>query len=315
MAVIGIDEGASKTAGILWSEGRIEESVRLRTDTTSSETVLAGLVEACSSLMDRASSRGIEASGIGIGVAGYIDFAQGMVSDAPNQPLHDYPIRDMLARELAKPVYVDNDANLAALAEARLGAGKDSRYLLHLTLGTGIGGGIVIDGQLYRGAKGSAGEFGDITIMEGGPQCNSGHRGCLEALSSGTAIYRRVEHLAAEGVASDMIADFLENPESFGAHTVCRHAEQKDTLALDILREAGGHLGYGIATLVNIFNPDVVTLSGGLLDCYPYMAEEMYRAYEENAIPISRRHARILTSTLGKDGGSLGAALLALENS
>ncbi len=313
MAVIGIDEGASKTAGILLAEGRIEGRVRLRTDTSSSQAVLAGLLAACSHLMDEAASRRIEVSGIGVGVAGFIDFEAGVVTDAPNQPLHDFPIRDLLAREVGKPVCVDNDANLAALAEARLGAGKDSRYLIHLTLGTGIGGGIALDGHLYRGALGSAGEFGHIIIVEGGPQCNSGHHGCLEALASGTALYRRVEELAAGGVESAMTEDFLKNPESFTAGDICRHADSNDSFAIDILAEAGKHLGSGIATLVNIFNPDVVTLSGGLLECFHYMEGEMRRAYEENAIPISRRHARILTTALGDDGGQWGAALLALE--
>lgn len=313
MAVIGIDAGGSKTAGILLDEGRVEGKAWHPTDTSSSERVLEGLVEICSQLMSKAHLRGIEVSAIGLGIAGYIDYTNGIVTEAPNLPLCDFPVRELLSNRLGRPVHVDNDANLAALAEARIGAGKGHRHLVHFTLGTGIGGGAVFDGRLYRGAVGSAGEFGHIIVLEDGPQCNSGHHGCLEALASGIALYRRVEELAVAGVKSPMIEDFLKNPDAFSAEDISHYADLGEGFACQILAEAGRHLGYGIATLVNIFNPDIVTLSGGLLACLDHMEGEMRRTYEENTVPISRRHARILTSVLDEDGGSLGAAILAIE--
>jgi glucokinase len=314
LAVIGIDVGGSKTAGILWDEGQMQAGYWQATDRTSSDAVLRGLVDTCLGLLTEADERGLEVSAVGLGIAGFIDFDRGIVTQSPNLPLNDFPVRDLLMSATGKRIFVDNDANVAALAEARLGAGKGVRYLIHLTLGTGIGGGIVLDGKLYRGASGSAAEFGFMIVSEGGPESNAGFPGCLEALSSGTAIHKRVEELAAKGEKSPMVSDFLKDPEAFSADDVCKYADVHDGSAIEILRDAGKHLGSGIASLVNIFNPDVVTLSGGLLDCFQYMEADMRRVFEESTVPISREHTRILTTTLGEHGGQLGAAILALES-
>ncbi len=311
MAVLGIDLGGTKTAGILYHHGEIVERYRSTTDITSSETVIQSIISACSRLLEAARSRGMEVKSIGLGIAGFIDFERGVVTEAPNHPLHEAPVKDILQDSFQLPVVVDNDANVAALAEARLGAGRGSRYLVHLTLGTGIGGGIVIDGEVYRGAQGAAAELGHMIIDENGPICNCGSRGCLEALASGVAIYKRVEELSWTKKRSPMLDEFRNDPLSFRAEAVERHASMGDELALAILRDAGKHLGVGITSIINIFNPDAVTLSGGLLGCFRFMEEEMRLTVDGMAIPISRRHARILTSTLGEDGGTLGAAILA----
>ena len=314
MAVIGIDLGGTKTAGLVLQKGRIEERHRLQTDCSSQRSVIRGLLEVCSHLLEKAAAGGSGVEAVGLGIAGFIDFERGVVTEAPNHPLRDAPLRDLVQQEFGLPTFLDNDANLAALAEARLGAGKGARHLVHLTLGTGIGGGIVMDGRVYRGALGAAAELGHMIILEDGPPCNCGAHGCLESLVSGVAIYRRVEELAVTGHKSPAIEEFLAAPEAFDAEALCRHADAGDELARNILEEAGGHLGTGIASLVNIFNPDAVTLSGGLLGCYHHMEGSMRRAVEGSAIPISRRHVRILTGILGEDGGTLGAALLASES-
>lgn len=311
MAVLGIDLGGTKTAGILYHQGDILERYRSTTDISSSETVIDGIKTACSRLLESARSKGLAVESIGLGIAGFIDFERGVVTDAPNHPLHEAPVRDILQDAFGKPVIVDNDANAAALAEARLGAGKGSRYLVHLTLGTGIGGGIIIDGEVYRGAQGAAAELGHMIIDENGPICNCGARGCLEALASGVAIYKRVEELSWTKKRSPMLDEFRSDPLSFRAEAVERHASAGDEYALEILRNAGKHLGVGITSIINIFNPDAVTLSGGLLGCFRFMEDEMRLTVEGMAIPISRKHAKIMTSTLGEDGGTLGAALLA----
>jgi glucokinase len=152
-----------------------------------------------------------------------------------------------------------------------------------------------------------------MIIKEDGPPCNCGARGCLEALASGVAIYRQVERLASMNVDSPMVEDFMKDPLAFEAGDVCRHADEGDRFALSVLRDAGRYLGIGIATLINIFNPDAVTLSGGLLGCFHHMEEEMQREVRESAIPISGKHARILRGILGEDTGPLGAALLTRE--
>lgn len=313
MAVVGIDLGGTKTAGLVLHDGKIEERYRQETDASSQESVLQGLLEVCSYLLEWAGSRGIGVDAVGLGIAGFIDFERGVVTDAPNHPLRDAPVRDILEEKSGLPTFVDNDANVAALAEARMGAGKGSRHLVHLTLGTGIGGGIIMDGKIYRGALGAAAELGHMIILEDGPPCNCGAKGCLESLASGIAIYRRVKELAESGVRTPAIEAFLADPEIFDAQALCRFADDGDDRAREILEDAGRHLGTGVAGLVNIFNPDAVTLSGGLLGCYHLMEERMRISFEGSAIPISRRHVRILTGTLGDDGGLLGAALLASE--
>jgi len=313
LAVIGIDLGGTKTAGLVLHQGGIAERYRMETDASSQESVMRGLLEVCIRLQESAREKGIGIDALGLGIAGFIDFERGVVTDAPNHPLRDAPVRDILAEESGLPVYVDNDANVAALAEARMGAGRGSRYLVHLTLGTGIGGGIILGGRIYRGALGAAAELGHMVIREDGPPCNCGARGCLEAMASGVAIYRRVEELAAVGHASPLVEEFLADPSAFTAAAVCRHADAGEDLAREILEGAGRHLGTGIASLVNIFNPDAVTLSGGLLGCFHHMEEAMNGSFRETAIAISRRHVRILTGTLGEDGGMLGAALLPSE--
>lgn len=313
MAVIGIDLGGTKTAGIILDGESIEERYREETDAGSQEGVLRGLVESCSSLLEAAASRDIGVEAVGLGIAGFVDFERGVVTEAPNYPLRDAHVRDILAEKTGLPVFVDNDANVAALAEARLGAGRGARFLVHLTLGTGIGGGIIVDGRIYRGALGAAAELGHMVICENGPACNCGAHGCLEAMVSGVAIYRRVEEMAAVGRRSPVVEEFMADPESFTAEAVGRHADAGDALARELLGEAGWHLGTGIASLVNIFNPDAVTLSGGLLGCFHHMEGPMRDSFEETAIAISRDHVRILRSTLGDDVGTLGAALLARE--
>lgn len=313
MAVIGIDLGGTKTAGMVLDGESVAARYRISTDAGSQDAVMRGLLEVCSHLREDAASRSMAIEAVGLGIAGFVDYERGVVTEAPNHPLRDAHVRDILEESSGLPVFVDNDANVAALAEARMGAGKGSRYLVHLTLGTGIGGGIIIDGKVYRGALGAAAELGHMIVCENGPPCNCGARGCLEAMVSGVAIYRRVEELAAAGHASPLVKEFLSDPHVFSAEAVCRHADAGEGLALEILESAGWHLGTGIASLVNIFNPDAVTLSGGLLGCLNHMESAMRLSFEETAIAISRDHVRILTGTLGDDGGMLGAALLARE--
>ncbi len=170
---------------------------------------------------------------------------------------------------------MDNDANLAALAENRLGAGGGCPHQVHLTLGTGIGGGVIIDGRVYRGATGTAAELGHIIILEGGPLANCGHRGCLEALASGTAVEREARERCAGGWSPD--AGEPCGPEDVTARQVTQAAFRGDPVALEIWQEMGRHLGVGVAALLNVFNPEKLTLSGGLLSAWDFFRESMFR--------------------------------------
>ena len=179
MAVIGIDLGGTKTAGIVLDGENVAGRYRIDTDASSQQSVLAGLLEVSERMRERAEGMGLSVEALGLGIAGFIDYERGVVTDAPNHPLKDAHVKEILEVETGLAVFVDNDANVAALAEARLGAGRGARYLVHLTLGTGIGGGIIIDGCIYRGALGAAAELGHMIVVGGGPPWQWGARGGL----------------------------------------------------------------------------------------------------------------------------------------
>jgi glucokinase len=310
LASIGIDVGGTKIGGVVLEGETIGSRNRVNTDNGTSDSVIDGLIGVAEKMTAEVQSKGLQIESIGIGVAGFIDFQRGSVTESPNLPLVDLPLRDIMEKRFETTVVVDNDANAAALGEALLGAGKGSDYVVHLTLGTGIGGGIVIGGRLLRGCVGTAGEPGHMVICEEGPRCTCGGRGCLEAMAGGWAITARVRELSRKGVASPMLEEFRKDPERFSARNIGMHADGGDRFALSILKDAGRHLGVGIASLVNIFNPDVVTLSGGLMGSFEHMRESMLISFEAQSIAASRKSVQIVASTLGDDAGPVGAALL-----
>ena len=202
--------------------------------------------------------------GLGIGSPGPLDTSRGVVITTPNLGWRNVPLRDRLAARTGLRATLDNDANCAVLGEYWLGAARGARIAIGLTIGTGIGGGIVIDGRLFHGASDVAGEFGHTTIALAGRRCNCGNYGCLEAYASGPAIAARaVESIevGAESLLTEMVADDLTK---ITARTVNEAALQGDPLALEVVRDTARHLGAGIANFMNIFNPDVVVVSGGV---------------------------------------------------
>ncbi len=314
LAAIGLDVGGSKTAGVvLTASGVSVEQVRIPTDRSSQESVVAGVVQVAHELCEAGAAGGTAVAAVGVGFAGFIEFARGLITFSPNMPVRDLPLKRVLEEQLGLAVFLDNDANVAALAEARWGAGRHIRHLIHMTLGTGIGGGIIIDGQLYRGGAGSAGEIGHMVINAEGPPCCCGARGCLEALASGTAI----ERMAAESILADPASSLARLQADMGrldVESIDGAARAGDPLALDIFRQAGRWLGVGIANLINIFNPERVTLSGGVSASYDLMQGAVREAVDGAAIDLSRESCDIVLSELHEEEvGARGAALLALE--
>ncbi|MBA4180490.1 MAG: transcriptional regulator [Anaerolinea sp.] len=246
-----------------------------------------------------------------VATAGLIDAAQGKVILAPNIPgFRNLVLTTPISEQLGIPAYIENDASAAALGEFRFGAGRGTRHLLHATIGTGIGGGIVIDGKLYRGAQGLAGEIGHIILDPSGPRCNCGSRGCLEALVSGVAFAERARRLVESG-KSPALRELAGDREPTGVD-LFNAAKAGDQLCEAEIRNGGHILGLGLGSLVNVLNPDRVTISGGLLAMGEMflgpMREAMYSlAYGPAAGTLVR------LSTLGDDAGLLGAAAVALE--
>ncbi len=248
---------------------------------------------------------------VGLAVPGPIDFERGVVADAPNLPgWHDVPVARLLSDMLGCPVVLENDANAAAFGEWRLGAGQGARHVVYLTVSTGIGGGLVLGGQLYRGANGAAGELGHLPLVEDGPLCGCGARGCLEQLASGTAVARRAREMLGRNGAP-VLARLAAGDREITAELVHQAAEQGDLDAREIIDRAGRYLGSGLVAFVNIFNPDVIVIGGGTAKIGAMLLEPALAELNTRAFRIAREHVRVVPAQLGDRAGALGAAMLA----
>jgi glucokinase len=231
---------------------------------------------------------------------------------APNLVWRELPIRDRVSEHLALPCVVDNDANAAAWGEYRFGASRGYRHALMVTVGTGIGGGIVADGALYRGAHGFAAEIGHVIVEPGGPECGCGNRGCWEQVASGRAL-DRLARLAVESRPDSAIARIAGEDEITGRH-VADAALEGDPTAANIFEQVGRRLGEGIAGLVNILDPEAVVVGGGVAEVGDLLLAPARNAFLASVeAPDHRPDVPIFPAALGNDAGAVGAAALALE--
>jgi glucokinase len=246
-------------------------------------------------------------AGVGIGAPGPLDREEGLVIVAPNLGWTDFPLRDRVASRVGLPATLDNDANCATLAEWWMGAAKGGRNVVGLTLGTGIGGGLILDGKLYHGSSDCAGELGHVTIESNGRLCGCGNYGCLEAYASGPAIAARTREALASGESSALHELCGGDVSKITASTVYAAAAQGDALASDVVRDTARFLGTGVANFLNIFNPDVVVLAGGVAQAgdslfVPLRAEVRRRAFKP-AVDA----CRIVPGSLDGSAGAVGA--------
>ena len=248
---------------------------------------------------------------IGFGVPGPISSDVGMVIAPPIMPGWDqFPIRKTLEDMWGLPVSVNNDAELGALGEWAYGAGRDASDLAYIKVGTGIGAGLLIDGRIYRGSTGSAGEIGHLTINIEGPLCTCGNRGCLEALSGGDAIARQ----AREAVKKKTYTRLANIPlDEVSAKSVARAAQRGDLISQKIMEKAGENLGIALAGLVNIFNPDMIVVGGGVAQIGDLFLEPIRKTVKERSTPAATTNVRITAALLGKRSSSTGAIVQALS--
>ena len=241
-----------------------------------------------------------ELRGVGVGAAGLTDRRSGTVLLASNLGWRDVPLRDLLSAALGGArVDVDKDTNVAALAEARLGAGRTLRHFLYVTVGTGIGGGEVLDGRLYRGATGGAGDIGHVVVDPAGPRCGCGASGCVEVYASGAGI---VDRARERGLAAE------------DTEAVFRAAEQGDPAAADVVEAAADALGLALATYVNLNNPEAIIVGGGVAAAAPGYRERAERALKQRALPALAEVVDVLPTGLDGDAGALGGVLLLSED-
>lgn len=293
MATLGIDLGGTKIAlGVLEGE-RLVWQTRLATPREGAEAVLQAMIAAANEALAEA---GVPVAAVGVGTPGPIDYDRGVVVFAPNiARFRDVPLRARLEEALERPVALENDANAAALAEHHLGAARGAASSFFVTVSTGIGGGLVADGRVWRGAYGQAGEFGHLTVLPGGPVCGCGNAGCLEAVASGRALARDASYAYAEP---------LDTPELFARW---RAGEAK---AARIVEAAADYLGQALADAQKLWDPEVVVVGGGVaLGGGEVWLERVRRAFERHA--AGWRTAPLLPARLGEDAGVIGAALAA----
>ena len=245
-------------------------------------------------------------SGVGVASPGAIDAERGVVAGAPQLPgWRDVPLAALMSERLGVPVCLENDATAAALGEHRYGAGRGARHMIYLTISTGVGGGIIIDGELYRGASGAAGELGHVILDPDGPPCHWCGQGCLESFSSGTNVARRGEERLAAGGAPVLAQ--LRGPEGgVTAEMMARAAEAGDDDCRAAFAEAGRYLGLALASFVNIFNPDVIVIGGGVTRAGDLFVPHARREMESRAIRESLKYARLEVAALGERSGLLG---------
>ena len=308
---LGIDIGGTKTiVAVASDDGTIIAQERIDTPREQGPDAVFSAIEiALRRLVTHHSSL---ITSVGIGCGGPLDRKKGIILTAPNLPGWDnLDLAGYFRNAFDAPVYLDNDVNLMALAEARAGAGKGIDYMAYFNIGTGIGGGIVIDGKLYRGC-GNAAEFGHQTILPDGPPCLCGKRGCLESFCSGTSIARRAREYLADHPYS-LILKLAGGMDNVTGQVVARAARQGDELARRIWQETGEYLGIGIANVVNILNPRLVVLGGGVVEVGDLLLEPTRRTVRERAMTQLADDVTIVPGKLGDQAGIIGALHLALE--
>jgi glucokinase len=254
-----------------------------------------------------------DAVGVGVGIPCTIDRERGLAITSVNLPIANVRIRDLLAERLGLPVFIDNDANTAALAEHRFGAAKGTRNLVLLTIGTGIGGGLVLEGELYRGTTGAGAELGHMVIDENGPKCqgNCPNHGCVEALASGTAL-ARAGRLAAETHPESALGQALARGDEITGKVVNDAAVAGDGIAVEVVAGIGRHLGVALASFANIFEPDMIVIGGGAASAGELLLEPARRELRSRAL-APMNETRVVAAALGPEAGMVGAATMALE--
>ena len=310
MLTIGVDVGGTKVAaGLVDEQGTILRRTRRPTPSASPDDVEDVIAACVHELVE-----GTEAAAVGIGAAGFVTVDRSTVLLAPNLSWRDEPLRDAVAERVGLPVVVENDANAAAWGEYRFGAGRGEPDLVLVTVGTGIGGGIVLDGRLHRGRFGIGGEIGHLQMVPGGRRCGCGQDGCWEQYSSGRALLREAREIA--DVRRQYGARLLElgggRIEGIEAIEVTQAAREGDAAAIECFEVVGARLGQGLADLAAVLDPSAFVLGGGVADAGELLLAPTRRAFAERLTGRgSRPVAEVRLAALGNDAGLVGAADLA----
>jgi glucokinase len=312
--LIGVDFGGTKIlAGVFGPKLDCIAKAKVSTKADRGVSAVIERISRCvREAVDEADLTLPQVRGIGIGAPGAIDPAAGRVIFAPNLKWEDVPLKKELEKELGVPVFLENDCNICTLGVFESELKSKPRNMIGLFIGTGIGGGLIMDGQLYHGFNRTAGEIGHMVLKIDGPKCGCGNRGCLEALASRTAIFKTIQTAIKEGqktILTEMLGTDLKDLRSGDLRKAIR---KEDKFVEKIVEDAAEYIGIAVGNLINIFNPEVVVLGGGVIDA---LEDEMMAIIVETAtdyaMPGTAKGIEIIASKVGDDAGIVGGAVLA----
>lgn len=313
LKTIGIDIGGTKIAGVLMdANDQVLREAKVPTPAEDGQAIIEAVIAMIEEL-----KAGHEITAAGVAAAGFIDAAQSEVRYAPNLNWRNEPLKAKLEAALGFPVFIENDANAAGWAEYRFGAGRKSKNMVMLTVGTGVGGAIVVDGKMFRGGFGIGAELGHICLIPDGKMCGCGQRGCLEQYGSGTALLNRAKELISSGSAvNSLLGQKVTTADELTGSHVFEALQANDELALGLLNELGSYLGQAIATLTAVLDPEVVVIGGGVSILGEKLLAPIRDAYLEH-LPARgfRPELSLVSAELVNDAGAIGAADLAREHS
>ena len=314
--ILGVDLGGTKIlTAVANSQGKmLSRDHSITPAQKGHKAVIQSILESVHRALGRADVAISDLIVVGVGAPGLLNPETGILFTSPNLPgWRDVPLRDIIQEKLGKKTFLINDANAAALGEFYFGAARVARNFIYITISTGIGGGIVIDGKIYSGAIGAAGEVGHMTVDDDGPICNCGNRGCWETLASGTALAREARHRIEEGVRTSILEYADGDVEKVNPQVINSAARQGDSLAKELIGRTGYYVGVGLANLVNIFNPELIVIGGGLSNIGDMLFEPAFKVAGERAYREAFQAVRFASAELGRNSGVLGAAAFALQ--
>lgn len=312
---IGVDVGGTKVAaGVVDATGQILTRARREVESLTPEVMLGAIADLIRSLAQETAQSGHVLAGVGMGFPGFVNAARSHVFVAPNLGWRDVPVRSMLEERVGMPVVLENDANAAAWGEHRFGAGRGCDDLIVMTIGTGVGGGLIVGGHLLRGHRGMGAEIGHITLVPGGLPCGCGRRGCLEQYASGSALVRVARARAAQSreEAGELMALGDGTPEGISGQHVTQAAQAGDPLAISCFAELGDAIGRGLSDLTAVLDPARIVLGGGVSEAGDLLLDPVVQAFQRYVpVPVQREGMEIVLAQLRNDAGLVGAADLA----
>lgn len=311
--LIGVDLGGTTTKfAILNAEGDILHKWQIETDLyDNGSRIIHHIAKSIDDKLAEINEPKSKIIGIGIGAPGPVRSKDGLIYEAINLGWQMYPLQASLGLETGLPVMVDNDANVAALGEMWKGAGQGARNLVCITLGTGVGGGVIVNGQAVHGISGAAGEIGHITVIsENGSYCNCGKKGCLETVASATGIVRLAQQAMTNTKTSSLLQQKLNAGHSLSAKLVFDCAKERDPLSIEIVHQVSLYLGLALSHIGHLLNPEKIIIGGGVSLAGDILMEPIRAAFDQNSFKRVSQSTMIIPATLGNDAGVIGAGWL-----